>query len=108
MGVLVALAVPRLRLEAKGEMQIMLERPFLGLLSVLSSRLGVSPRARPATSEKKKDVLTLGVPGVRGIKGPLGVFMMEFSPPGENNPLAVGDCNQFNTLDVSKVLELFP
>ena len=84
----------RCLVDAKGDMQMMLDNPFLGLLPGSASPcLGVSPlRTKLATSEKKKDVLTVGVPGVRGTSGPLGVFMMEFRPPpGEKSPLPVGD-----------------
>ena len=48
-------------------------------------------RGKPATSEKKNDVLTVGVLGVLGTPAPRGVFIIEPSPPGENKPLAVGD-----------------
>jgi hypothetical protein len=50
----------------------------------------------PATSEKKNEVLTVGVRGVLGI--PLGVLSMEPKPPGEKRPLAVGDCNHARTV----------
>lgn len=57
-----------------------------------------APLGRLATSEKKKDVLTVGVRGVRGaFRAPRGVFNIEPKPPGENKPLAVGDCNQART-----------
>lgn len=52
----------------------------------------------PATSEKKNEVLTVGVLGVLGI--PLGVFSIEPKPPGENRPFAVGDCNHARTARV--------
>lgn len=61
--------------------------PGLGEVSVL---LG-----NPATSEKKNEVLTVGVLGVLG--APLGVFSMEPNPPGEKRPFAVGDCSQART-----------
>mmetsp|Transcript_29453 Transcript_29453/g.45343 ORF Transcript_29453/g.45343 Transcript_29453/m.45343 type:complete len:94 (-) Transcript_29453:1310-1591(-) len=57
-------------------------------------------RGKPATSEKKKDVLTVGVLGVRG--PPRGVFIIDPKPPGENRPFAVGDCNHARTLEESK------
>lgn len=50
----------------------------------------------PATSEKKNEVLTVGVLGVLGI--PLGVFSIELKPPGEKRPFAVGDCNHASTV----------
>jgi len=107
MGVSAGIEFPfRFLEEAKGEMQMILDMPFLGLLTASASlRLGVSPvRGKPATSEKKKDELTIGEPGVRGTIGPFGVFMIEFKPPpGEKSPLAVGDCNQFKTFEVSKI-----
>jgi hypothetical protein len=51
-----------------------------------------------ATSEKKNEVLTVGV---RGVLDPAGVFMTEFRPPGLKRPFAVGDCSHASTLDVS-------
>jgi hypothetical protein len=64
--------------DASGEMQIMLEIPFCARLA--PSPLGVKlslPRGRLATSEKKNDVLTVGVLGVRGAPTAWGVFKME-------------------------------
>mmetsp|Transcript_12470 Transcript_12470/g.35710 ORF Transcript_12470/g.35710 Transcript_12470/m.35710 type:complete len:86 (-) Transcript_12470:1118-1375(-) len=59
----------------------------------------VSLPGNPATSEKKNDVLTVGVLGVLG--APLGVFNIEPKPPGEKRPFAVGDCNHARTFDES-------
>jgi hypothetical protein len=81
----------------RGEMQMMLEMLFR--LDADSSRAaGVSPLVKLATSEKKNDVLTVGV---RGVRGPPGVFSNVPYPPGEKRPFAVGDCNHANTFDVS-------
>lgn len=109
MGVLVV--DPRTLAEANGEIQIMLEIPWEAERRE-PSLTGVSPppplrgvrslpRGRVATSVKKKLVLTVGVPGVRGIPV-CGVFTIEPYPPGEKNPLAVGDCNHASTLEWSK------
>lgn len=63
--------------------------PGFGDVSVLCGK--------PATSEKKKEVLTVGVLGVRGATR--GVLRTELKPPppGEKRPFAVGDCNQART-----------
>ena len=89
--------------EARGEIQIMFDMPLdpprfvsapgLGEVSVLCGK--------PATSEKKKEVLTTGVLGVRGAT--LGVLRTELNPPGEKRPFAVGDCNQARTVADSSV-----
>lgn len=74
---------------------------FFRVESDSSLAAGVSPVGKLATSEKKKDVLTVGVLGVRG---PPGVFSSAPYPPGENSPFAVGDCNQASTFDVSNAM----
>ena len=79
-------------MDANGEMQIILF-PVEALAGVCGCF------GKLATSEKKKDVLTVGV-GVVCCLG-LGVFNIE-PKPGENKPLAVGDCSQASTLEVSK------
>jgi hypothetical protein len=85
--------------EASGEIQMILEiPPFCDFLSSFSAAFGESWRGKLATSEKKKDVLTVGVLGVRAA----GVFITEPSAPGENNPCAVGDCSHASTFEVSK------
>ena len=84
-------------LEERGEMQIMFPLRLVGVVVLSPCRL--------ATSEKKKDVLTVGVRG-----GACGVLAMELLP-GENSSFALGDCNHASTLDVSKEAEtmgLFP
>ena len=53
----------------------------------------VSFPGNPATSEKKNEVLTVGVRGVRG--APFGVLRPK--PPGEKRPFAVGDCSHART-----------
>lgn len=58
------------------------------------------PRGNDATSEKKKDVLTVGVRGVR-VSAPLGVLSIDPNPPGENRPFEFGECNHASTLDES-------
>lgn len=78
-GVFVLVFVPLLALDdANGEMQMIFEMPFCARLLALSPcPFGVKlslPRGRLATSEKKKDVLTVGVLGVRGA---CGVFMID-------------------------------
>ena len=57
------------------------------------------PRGKPATSEKKNDVLNVGVLGA--FIPALGVFSIDPIPPGENSSFVVGECNQANTLDDS-------
>lgn len=84
--------------EARGEIQIIFDTPRppprfvsppgFGEVSVLCGK--------PATSEKKNEVLTVGVLGVRGAT--LGVLRTEENPPGEKRPLAVGDCNHARTV----------
>mmetsp|Transcript_8178 Transcript_8178/g.9516 ORF Transcript_8178/g.9516 Transcript_8178/m.9516 type:complete len:113 (+) Transcript_8178:1584-1922(+) len=62
------------------------------------------PRGKPATSEKKKDVLNVGVWGFltnEPVTPARGVFNMDPNPPGENSPFAVGECNHANTFDES-------
>jgi hypothetical protein len=79
-GVFVLVFVPLLALDdANGEMQMIFEIPFCARLLALSP-FGVKlslPRGRLATSEKKKDVLTVGVLGVRGAPAACGVFMID-------------------------------
>lgn len=58
------------------------------------------PRGKPATSEKKKEVLKVGVLGVLVIPA-FGVFNIDPIPPGENSSFPVGECNQANTLEDS-------
>lgn len=75
------------RLGAKGEIEIMPGRLFLGDAN--------SPfRGREATSEKKNEVCV----GVRGVRGARGVFKAEPNPPGENKPFDEGDCSQARTI----------
>lgn len=84
-----------------GEMQMLL-RPVPDLAS--PPDLGdddISPRGRAAASEKKKDVLTDGVRGVRG-KPALGVFSMDPKPPGEKRPFELGEWSHARTLEESK------
>jgi hypothetical protein len=70
-------------------MEIMLDTPLLA-----ASLLGEanSPfRGKEATSEKKKEVLMVGVLGVLG-SPPRGVFKTDPKPPpGEKSPLEDGD-----------------
>ena len=89
----------RFRDEANGEIQMMLEIPLFCDFLSFSSGFGESCSflGRLATSEKKNDVVTVGVRGPAA-----GVFVTEPSPPGENRPCAVGDCNHASTLEVSK------
>ena len=83
--------------DASGDMHIVLEYTpcgpprFAALLSPLGD--ANSFRGKLATSEKKKDVLIVGVCGVRGAASPpRGVFKSDPKPPpGEKSPLAVGD-----------------
>jgi hypothetical protein len=62
-------------------------------------------RGRPATSEKKKDVLLyVGVWGIfraEPVQIARGVFNIEPNPPGEKSPLADGECSHANTFDES-------
>lgn len=58
------------------------------------------PRGNPATSEKKKDVLNVGVGGSFET-APLGVFNMDPKPPGENILFTDGDWSHANTLELS-------
>lgn len=85
-GVLEADVAVRFRDDANGEIQIMLEIPLFCDFLSFSVGLGDSCSflGRLATSEKKKEVLTVGVLGVRA--PPAGVFITEPRPPGENNP----------------------
>jgi hypothetical protein len=58
-----------------------------------------------ATSEKKNEVVFVGVLGVRGAVPARGVFIADPKPkppPGENSPFAVGDCSHASTFDASK------
>eukprot|EP00977_Amphora_coffeiformis_P009991 scaffold2335_cov175-Amphora_coffeaeformis.AAC.18 len=89
----------RFRDEANGEIQIILEIPLFCDFLSFSSGFGESCSflGRLATSEKKNDVVTVGVRGVLTA----GVFVTEPSPPGEKRPCAVGDCNQASTFAVS-------
>lgn len=101
-GVLPVVDVPPFRPldDAKGEMQIILEYPLGPLRRAGSPGLGdtSAPLGKLATSEKKNDVLTVGVLGVRGaFRAPRGVLSIEPKPPGENKPFAVGDCSQAST-----------
>lgn len=76
MGVLVRLSRCFLLDEANGEIQIILDIPEApdGLGAVPGFGEANSPfRGRLATSEKKKDVLTVGVRGVLGPPNPRGV-----------------------------------
>ena len=74
----------------------MFETPFDDEEAVFALGVASPARGKLATSEKKKLVLTVGVPGVRA-----GVFITEPYPPGENIPLAVGDCSHAKTFDWS-------
>ena len=86
--------------DARGEMQMMLDTPRVPPFFDSDPGFGdVSPPGSPATSEKKKEVLTLGVLGVLG--APLGVFRMEPKPPGEKSPFAEGDCNHERTARIT-------
>jgi hypothetical protein len=81
--------------DESGEMQIMLLVPRLLRFSSdpLLGEVNSDPRGKPATSEKKNEVLlTVGVCGVRGMP-PFGVFNIDPKPltPGENRPFAEGE-----------------
>lgn len=88
-------------------MQIILEYTPCGPLTPPRLPAAPSPfgdgnsvfRGKLATSEKKKEVLMVGVRGVRGaVCAPPGVFNAEPKPPpGEKNPFAVGDWSQAST-----------
>lgn len=78
--------------EESGEIQIMLLAPRLLRFSnaPLLGEVNSDPRGKPATSEKKNDVLlTVGVCGVRGMP-PFGVFTID-PRPGEKRPFADGE-----------------
>jgi hypothetical protein len=89
--------------DARGEMEIML---FMPPPPPPPPRLDLgeanSPlRGKDATSEKKNEVCV----GVRGVLA-RGVLSADPNPPpGENKPLAVGDCNQAKTLLASKLAD---
>jgi len=94
----------------KGEIQIILLLPRPLPLRFSTSEFAAvapgfgdahsPPLGKPATSEKKNDVLKVGVCGAFGTP-PRGVFNIDPRPPGEKRPFAVGECNQANTFDDS-------
>lgn len=91
--------------DASGEMQMMFDIPLPPFRFVSAPGFGDGSKlwGRPATSEKKKEVLTVGVLGVRGATR--GVFRADEKPPGEKRPFAVGDCSQASTFEESKLPE---
>ena len=104
MGVSDELATPFVFDEASGEIQIIFDTPLDPPRFDSPPGLGeASLPGNPATSEKKNDVLTLGVLGVLG--APRGVFNIEPRPPGEKRPFAVGDCNHARTIYLEKFNE---
>jgi hypothetical protein len=94
----------------KGEIQIilLLPRPFplrlsLSEMATAAPDFGEAhspPLGRPATSEKKKDVLNVGVGGALSIP-PRGVFSIDPKPPGEKRSFDVGECNHASTFEDS-------
>mmetsp|Transcript_2210 Transcript_2210/g.3493 ORF Transcript_2210/g.3493 Transcript_2210/m.3493 type:complete len:119 (-) Transcript_2210:1083-1439(-) len=87
--------------DANGDIEIMLLMPPLAPPRFDFGDANSPLRGKDATSEKKKDVCV----GVRGVRA-RGVLSADPNPPpGENNPLAVGDCNQANTLLASKLAD---
>lgn len=87
--------------DASGEIEIMLFMPPPPPLRFDFGDANSPLRGKEATSEKKNDVWV----GVRGVRA-RGVLSADPKPPpGENKPLAVGDCNQAKTLLASKLAD---
>lgn len=88
------------------QIMLLLPRPFaLGFPLSEATAAGFGdahspPLGKPATSEKKNEVVNVGVFGVL-VSPPRGVFNIDPRPPGEKSSFVVGDCNHAKTFEDS-------